>query len=85
MHYGENIIRSVVSGALHSLFKILFFPRLDVVNVDRDEIVPVRPRVLVQKAKSVEQLVDRDCQARVETAAEKKISLFLCGDIILPA
>ena len=71
MHYGENIIRSVVSGALRSLFKILFLPSLDVVIVDRDEIVPVRPRVLVHEAESVEQLVDRDCQARVETNAEK--------------
>ena len=70
MHYGENIIRSVVSGALHSLFKILFLPRLDVVKVDRDEVVPVRPCVLVHKAESVKQLVDRGCQARVETAAE---------------
>ena len=71
MHYGENIIRSVVSGALRSLFKILFLPSLDVVIVDRDEIVPVRPCVLVHEAKSVKQLVDRGCQARVETNAEK--------------
>ena len=71
MHYGENIIRSVVSGALRSLFKILFLPRLDVVNVDRDEIVPVRPCVLVHEAESVKQLVDRGCEARVETNAEK--------------
>ena len=62
MHYGENIIRSVVSGALRSLFKILFLPSLDVVIVDRDEIVPVRPCVLVHEAESVKQLVDRTVQ-----------------------
>ena len=71
MHYGENIIRSVVSGALRSLFKILLLPRLDVVGVDRYEVVPVRPCVFVHEAESVEQLVDRGCQARVETTAEK--------------
>ena len=60
-----------VAGAVRSLLKVLLLSRLDVVKVDRDEVVPVRPRVLVNEAKSVEQLVDRGCQARVETNAEK--------------
>ena len=53
-----------------SYLKVLLLPKLDVVEVDRDEVVPVRPCVLVHKAKSVKQLMDRGCQARVETAAE---------------
>ena len=60
-----------VAGAVRSLLKVLLLSRLDVVIVDRDEVVPVRPCVLVHKAESVEQLVDRGCQARVETNAEK--------------
>ena len=58
-----------------SYLKVLLLPKLDVVGVDRDEVVPVRPRVLVHEAESVEQLVDRGCQARVETNA-KKIDLY---------
>ena len=79
MQEREHIIGSVpgvnrpllkeVAGAVRSLLKVLLLPRLDVVNVDRDEVVPVRPGVLVLE--SVEQLVDRGCQARVETNAEK--------------
>ena len=53
-----------------SYLKVLLLPKLDVVGVDRDEVVPVRPRVLVHKAESVKQLVYWGCQARVETAAE---------------
>ena len=95
MQEGEHIIGSVpgvnrpllkeVAGAFWSLLKVLLLPRLDVVNVNRDEVVPVRPGVLVHEAESVKQLVNRGCQARVETNAEKDLSLFPCGDIILPA
>ena len=53
-----------------SYLKVLLLPKLDVVGVDRDEVVPVRPGVLVHEAKSVKQLVDHCCQARVETAAK---------------
>ena len=53
-----------------SYLKVLLLPKLDVVGVDRDEVVPVRPRVLVHKAESVKQLVYWGCQARVETAAK---------------
>ena len=81
VQYGENIIWSVVAvdrplfkevtaDALQSLLKVLLLPRLDVVKVYRDEVVPVRPGVLMHEAKSVKQLMDRVCQARVETAAE---------------
>ena len=81
MQEREHIIGSVpgvnrpllkeVAGAVRSLLKVLLLSRFDVVIVDQDEVVPVRPRVLVHKAESVEQLVDRGCQARVETNAEK--------------
>ena len=94
MQEGEHVIGSIprvnrpllkeVASAVRSLLKVLLLSRIDVVKVDRDEVVPVRPRVLVHKAESVEQLVDWGCQARVETNAEKDLSLFPCGDIILP-
>ena len=81
MQEREHIIGSVpgvnrpllkeVAGAVRSLLKVLLLPKLDVVGVDRDEVVPVRPRVLVHEAESVKQLVDRGCQARVETNTEK--------------
>ena len=41
-----------------SYLKVLLLPKLDVVGVDRDEVVPVRPRVLVHEAESVKQLMD---------------------------
>ena len=53
-----------------SYLKVLLLPKLDVVEVDRDEVVPVRPRVLVHEAESVKQLVDRSYYARVETGSE---------------
>ena len=80
MHEREHIIGSVprvnrpplkdVAGAMWSLLKVLLLPRLDVVHVDRDEVVPVRPCVLVHEAESVKQLVDRSHYARVETGSE---------------
>ena len=67
MQEREHIIGSVprvnrpllkeVAGASWSLLKVLLLPKLDVVGVDRDEVVPVRPCVLVHKAKSVDQLI----------------------------
>ena len=56
-----------VAGAVRSLLKVLLLSRLDVVIVDRDEVVPVRPCVLVHKAESVEQLVNRAHQVRIKT------------------
>ena len=53
-----------------SYLKVLLLPKLDVVGVDRDEVVPVRPGVLVHEAESVKQLVDRSRYARVETGSE---------------
>ena len=41
-----------------SLHKVHLPPRLNVGHVDRDEVIPVRPVVLVHEAESVEQLVD---------------------------
>ena len=59
-----------VAGTRRSLLKVLLLSRLDVVIVDRDEVVPVRPRVLMHKAESVDQLVDWSHYARVETGSE---------------
>ena len=77
MQEREHIIGSVprvnrpplkdVAGAMWSLLKVLLLPRLDVVHVDRDEVVPVRSRVLVHKAESMEQFVNRANQVRVKT------------------
>ena len=60
MQEGEHIVGRVlrvhrpllkeVAGAVRSLLKVLLLSRLDVVIVDRDEVVPVRPRVLVNEA-----------------------------------
>ena len=68
MHEGKHIVGCVlaihrsllkeVAGAVRSLLKVLLLSRFDVVIVDRDEVVPVRPRVLVDEAESVEQLMD---------------------------
>ena len=41
-----------------SFLKIEHFPRLDIVPVDQDVLVPVWPVVLVLEAQSVEQFVD---------------------------
>ena len=57
-----------------SYLKVLLLPKLDVVGVDRDEVVPVRPCVLVHEAKSVDQLVDWSHYARVKTDAENIFS-----------
>ena len=46
------------AGTLWSSHKVHILPRLDIVPVDRDKLVPVWPVVLVQEAQSVEQLVD---------------------------
>ena len=62
MQEGKHIIGRVLSvhrsrtllkeraGTRRSLFKVLLLSRLDVVTVDRDEVVPVRPRVLVDES-----------------------------------
>ena len=77
MKQGKDIIRRVlavditllkeITGAMLSYLKVLLLPKLDVVGVDRDEVVPVRPRVLVHKAESVEQFVNRAHQVRIKT------------------
>ena len=84
MQEREHIIGSVpgvhrpllkeVAGAVRSLLKVLLLPKLDVVHVDGYEVVPVRPRVLVHEAKSVDQLVDCSYYARVKTDAENIFS-----------
>ena len=53
-----------------SYLKVLLLPKLDVVGVNRDEVIPVRPCVLVHEAESVEELVDWSHNARVETGSE---------------
>ena len=81
MQEGEDIVWGVhgihrvfwkeVTVALRSLLKVPFFSRLDIVKVDGDKAIPVRPCVLVDKSKSMDQFVNWSHQAFSETAAVK--------------
>ena len=60
MQQGKDIIGRIfavnialleeAAGAQHPLFKVHLLPGLDVVKVDGDEVVSVRPRVLVDES-----------------------------------
>ena len=64
-----------VAVALFPLLKVPFLSRFDVLRVDVNEVVPVRPRMLMDEAKGVEKLVDRGHQVILETfAGERGIS-----------
>ena len=81
MQEGEQVVRGVhrihgvfwkeVAVALRSLLKVSLLSCLDIVKVDGDKTVPVRPCMLVDKAESMDQLVDWSCEAFVETATVK--------------
>ena len=62
----------VVTVALFPLGKVSFFSRFDVVHVDLNEVVSVRPGMLVHKAEGVEEFVDRGHQAKLKTFAEER-------------
>ena len=82
MQEGEDIVWGVhgihrvfwkeVTVALRSLLKVSFFSSLDIVKVDGNKAVPVRPCMFVDKAKSMNQLVNWSHQAFSKTAAEEK-------------
>ena len=81
MQEGEDIVWGVhgihrvfwkeVTVALRSLLKVSLLSSLDIVKVDGDKAVPVRPCVLVDKSKSMDQFVNWSHQAFSETAAVK--------------
>ena len=68
MQEGEDVVRGVhgihrvfckeVTVALRSLLKVSLLSRLDIVEVDGDKAVSVRSCMLVDKAKSMDQLVN---------------------------
>ena len=70
--WGVHSIHSVfwkeVTVALRSLPKVSLLPCLDIVNVDRDKAVSVRPCMLVDKSKSMDQLVNWSHEAFIKTA-----------------
>ena len=66
----DAVLFIVVTVSSHSLSEVPLLARLDVVSVDGNEAVPVRPGVLMHKAEGVEKLVDRGHQAHLETATE---------------
>ena len=81
MQEGEDIVWGVhgihrvfwkeVTVALRSLLKVSLLSSLDIVKVDGDKAVPVRPCVLVDKSKSMDQFVNWSLEAFSETAAVK--------------
>ena len=78
MQEGEDIVWGVhgihgvfwkeVTVALRTLLKVHLLSRLDIVKVDGDKAVPVRPCVLVDKSKSMDQFVNWSHEAFSETA-----------------
>ena len=81
MQEGEDVVWGVhgihrvfwkeVTVALRSLLKVSLLSSLDIVKVDGDKAVPVRPCVLVDKSKSMDQFVNWSHEAFSETATVK--------------
>ena len=107
MQEGEHVVRGVhrihgvfwkeVTVALRSLPKVSLLPCLDIVNVDRDKAVSVRPCMLMDKAESMDQLVNWSHEAFSKTATvegERQaiffgiqfylLNLITCSPPILP-
>ena len=57
-----------VTEALRSLLKVSLLSCLDIVKVDGDKSVPVWPCMLVDKAESMDQLVNGSHEAFIKTA-----------------
>ena len=71
----DAIFLKVVTVALFPLLKVPFLSRFDVLHVDVNEVVPVWPGMLMDKAEGVEKLVDRGHQVILEAfAGERGIS-----------
>ena len=66
----DSVLSEEVTESSHPLPEVPLLAGLDVVGVDGDEAVPVRPRMLVHEAEGVEKLVDWRHQAQIETATE---------------
>ena len=59
----DTVLPKEVTESSRPLLKVSLLADLNVVGVDGDEAVPVRPRVLVHKAEGVQKLVDWGHQA----------------------
>ena len=68
IHRIHSVFWKEVTVALRSLPKVSLLPCLDIVNVDRDKAVSVRPCMLMDKSKSMDQLVNWSHEAFSETA-----------------
>ena len=88
MQEGEHVVRGVhrihgvfwkeVTVALSSLPKVSLLSCLDIVKVDGDKAVSVRPCMLVDKAQSMDQLVNWSHEAisKTTTVWKREIRLF---------
>ena len=68
IHRIHSVFWKEVTVALKSLLKVSLLSCLDIVKVDGDKAVPVRPRMLVDKAESMDQFVNGSHEAISETA-----------------
>ena len=59
----DTVLPKEVTEPSHPLLKVSLLAGHNVVGVDGDEVVPVRPRMLVHKAEGVQKLVDWGHQA----------------------
>ena len=73
-----------VAVALLPLLKVPFLSRFDVLHVDVNEVVPVWPGMLVDKAEGVEKLVDRGHQVILETFTGKRGISYVDNLKLLP-
>ena len=88
MQEGEHVVRGVhrihgvfckeVTVALRSLLKVSLLSCLDIVKVDGDKAVPVRPCMLVDKAESMDQLVNwsHETFSRTATVERERQTIF---------
>ena len=68
VHGIHGLFWKVVTVALRTLLKVYLLSRLDIVKVDGDKAVSVRPCMLVDEAESMDQLVNWSHEAFSETA-----------------
>ena len=68
VHGTHGVFCKEATVALRSLLKVPLLSCLDIVKVDGDKAVPVRPCMLMDKAKSMDQLVNWSHEAFSKTA-----------------
>ena len=68
IHRIHRVFWKEATAAVKTLLKVSLLSCLDIVKVDGDKAVPVRPCMLVDKAESMDQLVNWSHEAFIETA-----------------